>query len=206
MPCTATATSEPDFHNAMNFAAVFRAPCVMICQNNHWAISVPSSKQTASRTFAVKGRAYGVPSVRVDGNDALAVWRVVADAVARARSGGGPTFIEALTYRIGAHSTSDDPTRYRSQEEVEAWMKRDPLQRLRARGPVRDQLEEQGIVMHRHGGSSFHAGLDPDSLSGGQLELRHHPRRRQEALRRVLSIHATLDRRAALRNLVLAPG
>src|SRR5262249_29132345 len=80
-----------------------------------------------------------------------------------------------------------------------------PLQRLRARGPVRDQLEEQGIVVHRHGGSSLHAGLDPDSLSGGQLELRQRPRRRQEALRRVLSIHATLDRRAALRNLVLAP-
>src|SRR4029453_1627434 len=80
-----------------------------------------------------------------------------------------------------------------------------PLQRLRARGPVRDQLEEQGIVVHRHRGSSFHAGLDPDSLSGGQLELRQRPRRRQEALRRVLSIHATLDRRAALRNLVRGP-
>jgi len=125
-------TSEPDFHNAMNFAAVFRTPCVLICQNNHWAISVPSARQTASPTFAVKGRAYGIPSVRVDGNDLLAVYEVVSDAVLRARSGGGPTFVEALTYRIGAHSTSDDPTRYRTQEEVEAWMKKDPLARLRA--------------------------------------------------------------------------
>lgn len=124
-------TSEPDFHNAMNFAAVFKTPCVLICQNNHWAISVPSSRQTASPTFAIKGRAYGIPSVRVDGNDLLAVFHVVTEAVARARRGEGPTFIEALTYRIGAHSTSDDPTRYRTQEEVEAWMKKDPLARLR---------------------------------------------------------------------------
>jgi pyruvate dehydrogenase E1 component alpha subunit/2-oxoisovalerate dehydrogenase E1 component alpha subunit len=125
-------TSEPDFHNAMNFAGVFKTPCVLICQNNHWAISVPSSRQTASPTFAIKGRAYGIPSVRVDGNDLLAVYHVVAEAVSRARRGEGPTFIEALTYRIGAHSTSDDPTRYRTQEEVEAWMKKDPLARLRA--------------------------------------------------------------------------
>ncbi|HVY48585.1 MAG TPA: thiamine pyrophosphate-dependent dehydrogenase E1 component subunit alpha, partial [Minicystis sp.] len=134
------ATSQPDFHAAMNFAGVFQVPCVIVCQNNHWAISVPSSRQTASQTFAVKGRAYGVPSVRVDGNDLLAVWGAVHDAVQRARAGGGPTFIEALTYRIGAHSTSDDPTRYRSQAEVEAWMKKDPLARLRR------HLERAGLV------------------------------------------------------------
>ena len=125
------ATSEPDFHAAMTFAGVYRVPCVIICQNNHWAISVPSSRQTASTTFAVKGRAYGVPSIRVDGNDVLALYHVISDAVARARSGRGPTYIEALTYRIGAHSTSDDPTRYRSQDEVELWMQRDPQARLR---------------------------------------------------------------------------
>jgi pyruvate dehydrogenase E1 component alpha subunit/2-oxoisovalerate dehydrogenase E1 component alpha subunit len=138
-------TSEPDFHNALNFAAVFKAPCVLICQNNHWAISVPSSRQTASVTFAIKGRAYGIPSVRVDGNDLLAVYKAVSDAVTRARGGGGPTFIESVTYRIGAHSTSDDPTRYRSQDEVEAWMKKDPLARLRAylagRGLVDDAAD-----------------------------------------------------------------
>jgi pyruvate dehydrogenase E1 component alpha subunit/2-oxoisovalerate dehydrogenase E1 component alpha subunit len=115
----------------MTFAGVYRVPCVIICQNNHWAISVPSSRQTASATFAVKGRAYGVPSVRVDGNDVLALYRIISEAVARARAGRGPTFIEALTYRIGAHSTSDDPTRYRAQEEVELWMERDPQARLR---------------------------------------------------------------------------
>lgn len=136
------ATSEPDFHNAMNFAGVYRVPCVMICQNNHWAISVPSSRQTASATIAVKGRAYGVPSVRVDGNDVLAVHSVVTEAVKRARGGGGPTFIEAVTYRIGAHSTSDDPSRYRSQEEVDQWMKRDPMLRLRKHLEVRGLFNE----------------------------------------------------------------
>jgi pyruvate dehydrogenase E1 component alpha subunit/2-oxoisovalerate dehydrogenase E1 component alpha subunit len=125
------ATSQPDFHNAMNFSAVFRVPCVLICQNNHWAISVPASRQSASETFAVKGRAYGVPSVRVDGNDFFAVYASLKRAIDRARAGEGPTFIECVTYRIGAHSTSDDPTRYRSQEEVDMWMKRDPLLRLR---------------------------------------------------------------------------
>ena len=92
---------------------------------------LPSSRQSASPTFAIKGRAYGVPSIRVDGNDVLAIYRVVSEAVARARSGGGPTFIECLTYRIGAHSSSDDPSRYRAQEEVDAWMKKDPVARLR---------------------------------------------------------------------------
>jgi pyruvate dehydrogenase E1 component alpha subunit/2-oxoisovalerate dehydrogenase E1 component alpha subunit len=138
-------TSEPDFANAMNFAGVYRAPCVLICQNNHYAISVPTARQTASATIAVKGRAYGVPSLRVDGNDVLAVYGAVSQAAARARAGGGPTFIEALTYRIGAHSTSDDPTRYRSDAEVEAWLARDPLARLRRhlvhRGLLDDALD-----------------------------------------------------------------
>ncbi len=129
--CGDGATSQPDFHNALNFAGVFHVPCVIVCQNNHWSISVPTSRQTASQTIAIKGRAYGVPGVRVDGNDLLAVCKVLKDAIARARSGGGPTFVEAVTYRIGAHSTSDDPTRYRSDEEVEAWKKKDPLDRLR---------------------------------------------------------------------------
>ncbi len=124
------ATSEPDFHTAMNFAAVMNAPCVLICQNNHWAISVPSSKQTASKTFAIKARAYGMPGIRVDGNDVLALYAVIHDAVERARRGEGPTFIEAVTYRIGAHSSSDDPSVYRSDEEVELWRGRDPIARM----------------------------------------------------------------------------
>ena len=128
--CGDGATSQPDFHYAMNFAAVFEAPVVIVCQNNHWSISVPTARQTASKTIALKGRAYGIPSVRVDGNDVLAVYKVLSDATARARRGGGPTFVEALTYRIGAHSTSDDPSRYRSDAEVEAWQKKDPVLRL----------------------------------------------------------------------------
>ena len=139
--CGDGATSQPDFHNAMNFAGVFKVPCVIVCQNNHWSISVPTEKQTASKTIAIKGRAYGVPSVRVDGNDLLAFYKVFSDAVApRAREGKGPTFVEAVTYRIGAHSTSDDPTRYRSDDEVEAWKKKDPLDRLRA------YLVNQGLL------------------------------------------------------------
>src|SRR5712664_3287499 len=127
------ATSEGDFHVAMNFAGVFKAPVVFVCQNNHWAISVPSSKQTASESIAVKAEGYGFPGVKVDGNDAVAVYRAVKEAVDRARSGGGPTLVECETYRIGAHSSSDDPTRYRDEREVDTWKKRDPIEALRAR-------------------------------------------------------------------------
>ena len=127
------ATSEGDFHVAMNFAGVFKSPVVFICQNNHWAISVPSSKQTASASIAIKAQAYGFPGVKVDGNDAVAVYLAVKEAVDRARTGGGPTLVEAETYRIGAHSSSDDPTRYRDEREVEQWKKRDPIDLLRSK-------------------------------------------------------------------------
>ena len=140
------ATSEPDFHVAMNFAGVYRPPVVLICQNNHWAISVPASKQTAAKTFAVKAAAYGLPGVRADGNDILAMYSVIKAAVERARRGEGPTFIEAVTYRMGAHSSSDDPTRYRSDDEVAQWAKRDPILRferyLRHRGLLDDSRKE----------------------------------------------------------------
>lgn len=139
------ATSQPDFHVAMNFAGVWKVPCVLICQNNHWSISVPTDRQTASSTIAIKARAYGVPGVRVDGNDVLAMFAVLDEALARARAGGGPTFVEAVTYRMGPHSTSDDPSRYRSQEEVDAWAKKDPLDRLRRHlvhlGAVSDRID-----------------------------------------------------------------
>ncbi|RJO67100.1 MAG: pyruvate dehydrogenase (acetyl-transferring) E1 component subunit alpha [Myxococcales bacterium] len=125
------ATSEGDFHEAMNFAGVWKVPVVFVCQNNHWAISVPVSKQTSSRTLAQKAIAYDIPGVQVDGNDALAVYRVVKEALDRARAGQGPTLIEAVTYRMLAHSTSDDPTRYRPDAEVEAWKKKDPIVRLK---------------------------------------------------------------------------
>jgi pyruvate dehydrogenase E1 component alpha subunit/2-oxoisovalerate dehydrogenase E1 component alpha subunit len=129
--CGDGATSQPDFHSAMNFAGVWKAPVVLVCQNNGWSISVPTKRQTASRTIAVKARAYGIPGARVDGNDVLAVYKVMKDALDRAHAGDGPTFVEAVTYRMGAHSTSDDPTRYRSRGEVESWARKDPLDRLR---------------------------------------------------------------------------
>jgi pyruvate dehydrogenase E1 component alpha subunit/2-oxoisovalerate dehydrogenase E1 component alpha subunit len=141
------ATSQADFHAAMTFASAFKAPVIIVCQNNHWSISVPTARQTASRTIAVKGRAYGIPSVRVDGNDLLAVHAVLEAATERARRGDGPTFVEALTYRIGAHSTSDDPTRYRTDAEVESWKKKDPVDRLarhlRRIGAIDDASEKQ---------------------------------------------------------------
>ncbi len=136
------ATSEPDFHAAMNFAGVFRPPIVLVSQNNHWAISVPVARQTASATLAVKAHAYGLRSVRVDGNDVLALVQVLGEAMERARCGEGPTFIEALTYRIGAHSSSDDPRLYRSEEEVSHWRHKDPVERLERHLRRRGLLDE----------------------------------------------------------------
>ncbi|MEO6597801.1 MAG: thiamine pyrophosphate-dependent enzyme [Planctomycetota bacterium] len=126
------ATSANDFHSGMNFAAVYQSPCVLLCQNNQWAISVPISKQSASETLAQKGKAYGMPYVRVDGNDVLAMYTVTKAAAERARAGEGPTFIEAVTYRRLGHSSSDDPTRYRDEAEVRLWEKKDPVDRFRA--------------------------------------------------------------------------
>jgi 2-oxoisovalerate dehydrogenase E1 component alpha subunit len=125
------ASSSNDFHAGMNFAGVFQTPTLFFLRNNGWAISVPAERQTASRTYADKGVGYGVPAIRVDGNDALAVYAATRQALARATEGGGPTLLELITYRAGAHSTSDDPTAYREKGEVESQLKRDPLRRLR---------------------------------------------------------------------------
>ena len=122
--------SEGDFHEGANLAAVFRAPTILFCQNNGWAISVPSSEQFAA-PIAARAAGYGMPGVRVDGNDVLAVYAVTRDAVERARAGEGPTLIEAVTYRIGPHSTADDAARYRDEGEVTAWRERDPIDRYR---------------------------------------------------------------------------
>jgi pyruvate dehydrogenase E1 component alpha subunit len=126
------ATSQGDFMEALNFAGVFNAQAVLFVQNNQWAISVPRHRQTASQTLAQKGLGQGVTSVLVDGNDALAVYAVSQWALERARSGQGPTLVEALTYRIGAHTTADDPRRYQPPEQIAEWRGRDPLPRLRA--------------------------------------------------------------------------
>lgn len=124
------ATSEGDFHEAMNFAMVNQTPNVFIVQNNQWAISTPVSLQTKSSSFAGKGCAYGMRGIVVDGNDALAVYAATKEAVDYAREGKGPSIIECYTYRMGPHTTSDDPSKYRSDSEVEAWAKKDPIQRL----------------------------------------------------------------------------
>lgn len=124
------ATSEGDFHEALNFAAVFKAPTVFVVQNNGWAISVPLEKQTAAPSLAYKGIGYGVVCEQVDGNDALAVLAVVGKAVDWARAGKGPVLVELHTYRMEAHTNADDQTRYRTSDEVAAWLKKDPLDRL----------------------------------------------------------------------------
>src|SRR6266508_6778441 len=126
------ATSEGDFHEACNFAGVWHVPLVFVCQNNQWAISVPLKKQTNSRTIAQKALAYGFPGIQVDGNDVLAVYAASLEAVERARAGQGPTMIECVTYRLGVHTTADDPTKYRSEEEVKAWERKEPLTRFSA--------------------------------------------------------------------------
>jgi len=124
------ATSEGDTHEALNFAAVWKAPVVFLVQNNGYAISVPLAKQTAAPTLAAKGIGYGIPSLLIDGNDAAAVYAAVRAGVSRAAAGDGPTLIEALTYRIEAHTNADDATRYRASAEVSGWLSRDPIARL----------------------------------------------------------------------------
>ena len=145
--CGDGATSSSGFHSALNFAAVYKAPIVFVVMDNGWAISVPSAKQTSARSYGSKARAYGMPGVDVDGNDFLAAWSATHEAVERARRGDGPSLICLRTYRIGGHSSSDDPTRYRDAAEVEYWSKRDPIQRaeaqLRARGLLDDAQREQ---------------------------------------------------------------
>src|SRR5712664_664993 len=141
------ATSEGDFHEAMNFAGVWHVPVVFVCQNNQWAISVPLKKQTHSRTIAQKALAYGLPGIQVDGNDVLAVYAAAREAVDRARAGDGPTLIECVTYRLGVHTTADDPTKYRTEEEVKMWEQKDPLTRftayLRERNLLETNLEQR---------------------------------------------------------------
>ncbi len=137
------ATSENDFHSGMNFAGVWQTPTVFVCANNGYAISVPLSKQTASETIAQKAEAYGFDGVLVDGMDPLAVFEATRQAVDKARQGGGPTLIEAITYRYGPHATADDPNRYRDPAETEAWKQKDPIDRLRRHLQARDLWDDR---------------------------------------------------------------
>jgi 2-oxoisovalerate dehydrogenase E1 component subunit alpha len=141
------ATSEGDAHEAFNLASVYQVPCVFFVQNNQWAISVPVSRQQAGPSIAHRAIGYGMPGIRVDGNDVLACYEVMAETVKHVREGGGPALIEAITYRLGPHTTSDDPTRYRSQDELDRWRALDPIPRYRAYlqniGVWSERLEER---------------------------------------------------------------
>lgn len=172
--CGDGATSEGDFHEAMNFAAVFHVPVVFFVQNNEFAISVPLSRQTAAPSLAHKAIGYGMPGQRVDGNDVAAVLAVLQEAVDRARAGGGPSLVEAHTYRMQAHTNADDDTRYRERDEVQAWIARDPLQRLRAHliasGALDADTEErfaagaEEIAAAMRTALNTDADLDPEDL------------------------------------------
>src|SRR5215470_12007279 len=167
--CGDGATSEGDFHEALNFAGVWHVPIVFVVQNNQWAISVPLKKQTHSRTIAQKALAYGFPGIQVDGNDVLAVYAASREAVERARDGGGPTLVECVTYRLGVHTTADDPTKYRTEEEVKAWEKKDPLTRFSAylekKNLLESGLEQQVDEEIARAVQRFEATPPPDPLT-----------------------------------------
>ena len=171
------ATSEGDPHEAMNFAAVYDAPCVFLVQNNQYAISVPLSKQTKAPTIAHKAVGYGMPGYRCDGNDVLASYAVTRRAVDRARRGQGPSLVEAVTYRMEAHTTADDPSRYRTAEELAKWRARDPIARfetfLRFEGLLDDELRDEIEEEARAYASRMRAELY-DAPHGDPLELFEH--------------------------------
>ncbi|WP_370419979.1 pyruvate dehydrogenase (acetyl-transferring) E1 component subunit alpha [Streptomyces sp. QH1-20] len=152
-------TSEGDFHEALNFAAVWQAPVVFLVQNNGFAISVPLAKQTAAPSLAHKAVGYGMPGRLVDGNDAAAVHQVLSEAMRRARSGGGPTLVEAVTYRIDAHTNADDATRYRPDAEVEMWRAHDPILLLERELTSRKLLDEAGMEAERQAAERMAADL-----------------------------------------------
>lgn len=152
-------TSEGDFHEALNFAAVWQAPVVFLVQNNGFAISVPLAKQTAAPSLAHKAVGYGMPGRLVDGNDVAAVHEVLSDAVRHARAGGGPTLVEAVTYRIEAHTNADDATRYRNDSEVETWRAHDPIALLEHELTERGLLDDDGIRDAREAAETMAADL-----------------------------------------------
>ena len=164
------ASSHGDCQEALNFAGIFQVPAVFVCVNNQWAISVPRTRQTRAPSLAQKAVAYGFPGVQVDGNDLLGVYVATRDAVERARQGGGPTLIEAVTYRLGPHSTADDPTKYRSDAELKAWEENEPLPRFRR------YLEAKGLV-----DAARHAALETEVDAEVRAAIERAEARMQEA-------------------------
>jgi 2-oxoisovalerate dehydrogenase E1 component alpha subunit len=163
-------TSEGDFHEALNFAAVWQAPVVFLVQNNGFAISVPLAKQSAAPSLAHKAVGYGMPGRLVDGNDAPAMHEVLTEAVQRARRGGGPTLVEAVTYRIEAHTNADDATRYRADSEVETWRAHDPIALLERELASRDLLSEDFVTATRDGAEEMAADLRERMNADPQLD------------------------------------
>ncbi len=166
------ATSEGDFHEALNYAGVFKTPNVFICYNNQYAISVPRSRQTAAATIAQKAVAYGFPGVLVDGNDALAVYSAVREAAGRARAGAGPTLIEAYTYRLADHTTSDDAAKYRDADDAAAWKRKDPIDRFRAHLKARGLWDEafEKSVLESAGAEVEKAVTEAEAMPAASLE------------------------------------
>ena len=171
------ATSEVDFHSGMNFAGVWQTPTVFICANNLYAISVPYDKQTASETIAQKAGAYGFEGVRVDGMDVVATYLATRQAIEKARSGGGPTLVEAMTYRYGPHATADDPTLYRTREEEDLWRRRDPIDRLQGflqeRGEWDEAIGEKVQMETSDLVAAAIAGIEAEPLPDREDAVRH---------------------------------
>jgi pyruvate dehydrogenase E1 component alpha subunit len=146
-------TSQGDFHEALNFAAVWKVPVIVIIQNNQYAISVSVKKQTVSKNLAIKAIGYGIPGIKVDGNDFFALYKATEEAIKHVKAGKGPVLIEALTYRRGAHTTSDDPTLYRTEKEEKEWEEKDPVKRLRnylvSQGAWKEQDEEPLLEQYK---------------------------------------------------------
>lgn len=165
--CGDGATSQGDFHIAMNFASKWNVPALIICQNNHWSISVPTERQTIAETIAMKARLYGIPGLRIDGNDVVGLYTAIKKARQYAVDGHGPCFIECLTYRIGPHSSSDDPTRYRANSEVETWKMRDPILRME-RHLTRAQILTETVK------TQIEEGLEHD-ISQAIMEVEERP-------------------------------
>lgn len=166
--CGDGATSEGDFHEALNFAAVFKLPVIFFVQNNEFAISVPLARQTAAPSLAHKAIGYGIHGQRVDGNDLAALLAVLGEAAERARSGGGPTLVEAHTYRMQAHTNADDDTRYRERDEVKAWLVRDPIVRmeayLRSEGLLTPAVEEEFTKVAEETATALREAMNAESV------------------------------------------
>ncbi len=197
--CGDGGTSEGDFHEAMNFAGVYHLPLVVLVQNNQWAISVPRDKQTASETIAQKAIAYGFDGIQLDGNDPLAVYVATQEAVDKAKAGGGPTLIEAVTYRLSVHTTADDPTKYRKQEEVDQWAKLDPIPRFRTylqkRGVLDkrliDEIEADVVAEVAAAVERYEASRDVDPLDCFRFLYENQP---DELVEQLAEFQAAVDR------------